>query len=138
MRHDQRGALSVRRLASVSAQVYLPESLSEATEYPIGVEFDVRFDLYAVRFATLVHGRLRLHTSDGVEERIEVVDIRVEVIRPGVFLVSWVEGSGAKVVQLQDFAQGCLHSHVALPDAFLRMQSAITFVCESSPVSAVN
>jgi hypothetical protein len=50
-------------------------------------------------------------------------------IRPGVFLVSWVEASGATVVHVEDFARGIVYSHATLPNGeFLRMKGPIRVV----------
>jgi hypothetical protein len=128
-------ASSLRRHAMTAHQNFLPETISKMTEYPIGIVFDVKFDAFAARLSTLPNSLLRFHIAEGPYAHTETVKIQSTVIRPGVFLVSWVEASGATVVHVEDFAQGCLYSHATLPDGtFLRMRAAITFL--DSPVSA--
>lgn len=107
----------------------LSASMSDATNYPVGLTFDVTFDAFKVSLTTLPDSAIRFHIPDGPFARTETVKIEVTTIRPGVFLVSWVEASGATVVHVEDFAQGVLHSHATLPDGvFLRMQAPIRLV----------
>jgi hypothetical protein len=109
---------------------YIPESISEATEYPVGLEFDLKFDAFQARLSTLGNNQLRFHIGEGPYARTETVTIQTSPIRPGVFVVSWQEASGATVVHVEDFAKGCVHSHATLPDGtFLRMQAPLNFVC---------
>ena len=101
-------------------------SLAEAIEYPIGLRFEVVFDAFAVVLTTLRGGEIHFHIDEGPYARSETVKMVATVIRPGVFLVSWIEASGATVVHIEDFARGMIHSHATLPDgAFLRMVGPI-------------
>jgi hypothetical protein len=103
--------------------------IAQATDYPVGLTFDVTFDAFSVRLTTLPDSQIRFRIPEGPYARSEVVRIDAKAIRPGVFLVSWVEASGATVVHVEDFADGMLYSHATLPDgAFLRMQAPIRFV----------
>lgn len=98
------------------------QRLGEATQYPSGLVLDVAFEAFSVTLTSLPGGRLRFHIADGPYARTEEVAISAVAIRPGVFLVSWVETSGATVVHIQDFVEGTLHSHATLPGGkFLRM-----------------
>jgi len=107
----------------------IPASVSGSTEYPVGLEFDVKFDTFAARLTTLPDSELRFHIAEGPYARTETVKIVTTLIRPGVFIVSWVEAGGATVVHVEDFAQGALYSHATLPDGtFLRMQAPIRVV----------
>ena len=107
----------------------IPASLAAATEYPVGLQFDVEFEAFAVRLTTLPNSELRFRIPEGPYARTETVKIVTTLLRPGVFIVSWVEASGATVVHVEDFAQGALYSHATLPDgAFLRMQAPIRVV----------
>jgi hypothetical protein len=107
----------------------IPASISGSTEYPVGLEFDVKFDAFTVRLTTLPNSELRFHIAEGPYARTETVKIVTTLIRPGVFIVSWVEAGGATVVHVEDFAQGALYSHATLPDGtFLRMQAPIRVV----------
>lgn len=109
-------------------------SLAEAIEYPVGVSFDVVFDAFAVRLTTLPGGELRFHIAEGPYARTETVKCVATSIRPGVFLVSWVEASGATVVHVEDFARAVLYSHATLPDGtFLRMHAPLRIVRLENP-----
>ena len=105
------------------------KALSTASEYPVGLVFDATFDAFAVRLTTLPNNEIRFHIAEGPYARTETVKFVATVIRPGVFLVSWVEASGATVVHVEDFAQSVLHSHATLPDdTFLRMKAPLRMV----------
>jgi len=107
----------------------IPASLSGSTEYPVGLEFDVKFDAFSVRLSTLPNSELRFHIAEGPFARTETVKIVTTSIRPGVFIVSWVEAGGATVVHVEDFAQRVLYSHATLPDGtFLRMHAPIRVI----------
>lgn len=107
----------------------IPVSVSQSTEYPVGLTFDVRFDLFAARLTTLPSSELRFHIAEGPHARTETVKIVTTLLRPGVFIVSWIEAGGATVVHVEDFAQGVLYSHATLPDGtFLRMQAGIRVI----------
>ena len=86
-------------------------SVADATAYPAGLVFDVSFQEFSARLTVLSPDRLRFEIA-----------IVATSIRPGLFLVSWVERSGATVVHVEDFAQGRIHSQATLADGtFLRM-----------------
>jgi hypothetical protein len=107
----------------------IPAPVAAATAYPVGLQFDVEFEAFAVRLTTLSNSELRFSIAEGPYARTETVKIVTTLLRPGVFIVSWVEASGATVVHVEDFAQGALYSHATLPDGtFLRMQAPIRVV----------
>lgn len=109
------------------------DALVDGTRYPTGLVFGVSFDEFSVRLTTLPGAKLRFHIADGPYARTEEVAIVATLIRPQVFLVSWVENSGATVVHVEDFAEKTLHSHATLPDGtFLRMQGPLKII--SQPV----
>lgn len=102
---------------------------STAVDYPVGLIFDATFDAFAVRITTLPNRELSFHIAEGPYAHTETVKVVATAIRPGVFLVSWVEASGATVVHVEDFAQSLLYSHATLPNGtFLRMKAAIRLV----------
>jgi hypothetical protein len=110
------------------------ESISAATEYPVGLTFDASFHAFAVRLTTLANSELHFHIAEGPYAHDETVKVVATLIRPGVFLVSWVEASGATVVHIEDFAQSVLYSHATLPNGkFLRMKAAIDIVGLETP-----
>jgi hypothetical protein len=98
-------------------------------EYPVGVTFDVAFDRFTVRLSILAADTLRFDIAHGPFARTETVAVTVTPIRPLVFLVSWVEASGATVVHVEDFDRLMVHSHATLRDGqFLRMHGPIQLV----------
>lgn len=110
------------------------ESISAATEYPVGLTFDASFLAFAVRLTTLANGEIHFRIAEGPYAHDETVKVVATPIRPGVFLVSWVEASGATVVHIEDFAQSVLYSHATLPNGkFLRMKAPIDIVKLETP-----
>ena len=48
-------------------------------------------------------------------------------IRDNVYLVTWEEDNGSKVIHLEDFENNVIYTNVAFPDGtFLRLQGKIT------------
>lgn len=104
-------------------------SVTETTQYPSGLVFDVSFEEFSARLTTLPNSELRFAIADGPYAKTEQVQIAATAIRPGVFLVSWVERSGATVVHVEDFVAATVHSHATLPDGtFLRMHGSLRVV----------
>jgi len=104
-------------------------SLAGAIEYPIGLRFEVVFGTFAVILTTLSGGEIHFRIDEGPYARSETVKIVATPIRPGVFLVSWIEASGATVVHVEDFARGIVYSHATLASGtFLRMNGPIRIV----------
>jgi len=102
---------------------------STALRYPVGLVFDATFDAFAVRLSTLPNSELNFRIAEGPYAHTETVKVVATMIRPGIFLVSWVEASGATVVHVEDFAKSVLYSHATLPDGtFLRMEAQIRLV----------
>lgn len=109
-------------------------SLAHATQYPTGLAFDVAFDAFSVHLTVLSPDRLRFQIDDGPFARTEEVAITATALRPGLFLVTWVEQSGATVVHVEDFVNGQLHSQATLPDGrFLQMTGEIRLSPASAP-----
>ena len=97
--------------------------------YPVGLTFDISFEQFLVRLSILAAHALRFEIADGPYALTETVMVAVTTIRPLVFLVSWVEGSGATVVHVQDFERLKVHSHATLRNGtFLRMAGPIRIV----------
>jgi hypothetical protein len=120
---------SARQMMGAHDRNNIPAPVAAATAYPVGLQFDVEFEAFAVRLTTLSNSELRFSIAEGPYARTETVKIVTTLLRPGVFIVSWVEASGATVVHVEDFAQGALYSHATLPDGtFLRMQAPIRVV----------
>jgi hypothetical protein len=110
-------------------QVY--KLLSVAKKYPIGLVFDVTFEEFSVTLTSLPGDKLRFHIADGPYARVEEVEYVATSIRPGIFLVSWVEASGATVVHIEDFAERTIYSNATLPGGdFLRMKGPLQIKSE--------
>ena len=102
------------------------QSVAHATEYPVGLVFDVAFKEFSVRLSVISRDSLRFEIAEGPFAKTEEVPIVATVIRPGLFLVTWVESSGATVVHVEDFVQQKIYSNATLPDGtFLRMEGSI-------------
>ena len=105
------------------------DSAAHADHYPTGLVFDLTFEEFSARLTTLANGKLQFHIREGIYARTEVVNIAADCIRTGVFLVSWIESSGATVVHLEDFVEHKVYSHATLPDGtFLRMHGDMHIV----------
>jgi predicted SnoaL-like aldol condensation-catalyzing enzyme len=90
--------------------------------FPIGVEFDVSYPSFHASLTIVSNAQLRFEIKDGPFARTETVDIQVVPLGNGIFIVSWQEGSGATVVNVQDYDRGIVHSFATLTDGqFLRM-----------------
>jgi hypothetical protein len=127
-------AISIANLDMSKLNTSALTSISEATEYPVGLVFDATFDAFAVRLTTRPNREIHFHIAEGPFAHDETVEAVATLIRRGVFLVSWVEASGATVVHVEDFAQSVLHSHATLPDGkFLRMKAPIRVVGIEAP-----
>lgn len=100
--------------------------LSALTAYPVGLTFDAAYEAFSVRQTVLSEGTLQFSIPEGPFARTETVAFVADAIRPGVFLVSWQERSGATVIHVEDLVKRVVHSHATLPDGtFLRMKAPI-------------
>ena len=68
-----------------------------------------RFDSPEVATFTVVNG-----AGLAPDGHTETVDITVKELRPGLYLNSWREKSGATVTHVEDFANGDLYSNVTV------------------------
>lgn len=106
--------------------------------YPVGLELDVVFEPFRATLTLLSQSQLKFEIKEGPFAHSEVVDIAVTPLGGGLFLVSWVEETGATVVHVQDFDRGVIHSQATLADGrFLRMSGPITVVTPSDTPSDV-
>lgn len=90
--------------------------------FPVGQTMTVSYPEF--------HAKLTLHSTtqmsfvipEGPFAHSETVAIEVVPLGNAIFAVSWVEESGAKVVNIQDYDRNIVHSFVSLPDGqFLRL-----------------
>lgn len=100
--------------------------ISTATEYPVGLIFEVKFEEFSVKLSSLPGSELLFSIPEGPFARTEKVRFDVVTLRPGIFLVSWHEASGATVVHIEDFVRMVVYSYATLPNGgFLKMQAPI-------------
>lgn len=97
---------------------------------PVGRSF--RFDLgdLRVRYSFESRDKASFVVENGAglapDGHAEAVAIELVAIRPGVYLNSWVEASGATVTHLEDFETGTVHSNVSIGDQIHRFSGTIT------------
>ena len=86
------------------------------TEYIVGETwlFDIGVAIIEQRYDSIssMHYRVASGPRIGMEE---TVAIEVQLIRPGVFLVSWQEADGITVVHVEDFDENSFYSHATMP-----------------------
>lgn len=94
--------------------------------FPVGQEMDVTYPDFKVSLQLHSVTQMSFDIAEGPFAHKETVSIQVHPLSNGVFLVSWVEESGATVTNVQDFDRGVVHSFVTLPGGrFLRMVGSI-------------
>jgi predicted SnoaL-like aldol condensation-catalyzing enzyme len=95
--------------------------------FPVGLEMDVSYPRFQVSLTLLSVTQLRFEIKDGPFARTEVVDTQVVPLGNGMFAVSWQEGDGATVTNVQDHDRALIHSFATLPGGqFLRMSGTFT------------
>jgi len=101
-----------------------------ATASPIGKTFQFDFGDLRVRYSFDARDRASFVVENGAglatDGHAETVAIELVEIRPGVFLNSSVEASGATVNHLEDFASGTVHSNVSIDGKLYRFSGTIT------------
>jgi hypothetical protein len=91
-------------------------SITEATEIPVGFVCEVQYPMFKSRLTFLSRTQMQLNILDGTHAGMaETVDYRVTNLRPGVFVVAWQDSMGT-VVQVEDFAEGNVHSNIKMFD----------------------
>ena len=94
--------------------------------FPVGQEMNVTYPDFKVSLQLQSVTQMSFDIADGPFAHKETVSIQVQPLSNGIFLVSWVEESGATVTNVQDFDRGIVHSFVTLPGGrFLRMVGSI-------------
>ncbi|TCP30098.1 nuclear transport factor 2 family protein [Sphingomonas sp. BK235] len=94
--------------------------------YPVGQEMNVTYPDFKVSLQLHSVTQMSFDIAEGPFAHKETVSIQVLPLTSGIFLVSWVEESGATVTNVQDFDRGVVHSFVTLPGGrFLRMVGSI-------------
>jgi predicted SnoaL-like aldol condensation-catalyzing enzyme len=94
--------------------------------FPVGQEMDVSYPEFSVSLHLHSTSQLTFEIKEGPFARKETVEIQVSPLGNGRFVVSWIEGSGATVVNVQDFDRGIVHSFATLPGGeLLRMEGPI-------------
>ncbi|QOY21854.1 hypothetical protein FYK61_10810 [Xanthomonas citri] len=49
-------------------------------------------------------------------DKAQAVTYRALAVRPGVFLVTWVEADGTTVTHVEDFEEGLVHTNITQPN----------------------
>jgi hypothetical protein len=87
---------------------------------PIGQVWEVRFGDQAFHLDFAANGREMTYTHVGDGEAVAVPQATVHYtavpIRPGVFMVHWIEPDGATVTHVEDFENGVVHTNITLTD----------------------
>lgn len=93
-----------------------------AEQYPVGLQMDVSYPNFKVSLTLLSATQLTFEIKEGPLARTETVDIQVVPIGNSIFAVSWQEGDGATVNNIQDFDRCQVLSFATLPSGqFMRM-----------------
>lgn len=107
---------------------------------PVGKKF--RFDLGDLRvnysFDSPDKASFVVENGAGLapDGHTETVAIELTQIRPGVYLNSWVEASGATVSHLEDFETGALYSNVSIDGQIHRFSGSITRLDDPATASS--
>ncbi len=100
-----------------------------AEHFPVGMQIDVTYPEFKVRLTLMSDAQLKFDIEEGPFAHSEVVDIQVVALGNGMFAISWVEESGATIVNVQDYDRGLIHSFARLADGqFLRMAGTFAVV----------
>ncbi len=103
----------------------LPMPHTPAAFPPIGKVYEVNFGGdFVFRFRFDSKSQMTLVGMAGEFKGVtEFLNIAIESIRPGLFMVAWQEKAKTTVVQLQDYERGLAYVAVTRPDnSFLRMR----------------
>jgi predicted SnoaL-like aldol condensation-catalyzing enzyme len=104
--------------------------------FPVGMQIDVDYPEFKVRLTLMSDAQLKFDIEEGPFAHSEVVDTQVVPLGNGIFAVSWVEQSGATVVNVQDYDRSLIHSFVRLADGrFLRMTGTFAVVRPADRIS---
>ena len=91
----------------------MPESRFPAP----GHSYEVRFGALSFRLDFNADGKALTFTGIGdTTTPKQTVHYTAVPIRPGVFMVYWTEADGTKVVHVEDFERGLVHTNIAGPD----------------------
>ncbi|WP_457938787.1 MoaF-related domain-containing protein [Mesorhizobium sp. 10J20-29] len=82
----------------------------------VGQSFDCVFDAFTPRLTFHPDDRIRVEATISGTRIDQIVQVEVAMVRPNVFVVSWVEDNGNFIVQLQDHENGIVHNHARLAD----------------------
>jgi predicted SnoaL-like aldol condensation-catalyzing enzyme len=104
--------------------------------FPVGQHMVVSYPKFKAHLTLLSDFQLKFEIEDGPFGHSEIVDIQAVPLGNGIFAVSWVEQSGASVVNIQDYDRGLIHSFAKLADGqFLRMVGPFAVVRPSERIS---
>jgi predicted SnoaL-like aldol condensation-catalyzing enzyme len=95
-------------------------------QFPVGQKMTVNYPEFSVELTLRSTTEMSFVIPEGPFAHGETVAITVVPLGNAIFAVSWVEESGATVVNVQDYDRAAVHSFVTLPDGrFLRMEGSI-------------
>jgi hypothetical protein len=122
----------LRRLAAAALSALsltLPlAGASRAEDFPgTGRKFVADFTQF--RFEQFYPSASRLTwaplNADGSRGPSQSVDVRVQPVADGVFVVTWQEANKTTIVQVQDYGKKRIYSHLTMPDGtFLQLQGS--------------
>ena len=91
---------------------------------PAGHQYDVDFGVFKTHLNFISDKVLTFPGTDGKPATVKIHPVK---IRDNVYLVTWEEDNGSKVIHLEDFENNVIFTNVAFPDGtFLRLQGKIT------------
>ena len=91
---------------------------------PAGHQYDVDFGAFKTHLNFISDKELTFPGMDGKPATVRIHPVK---IRDNVYLVTWEEDNGSKVIHVQDFEHNVIYTNVAFPDgSFLRLQGRVT------------
>jgi hypothetical protein len=93
------------------------------TQYPVGETWIFDIGVAEIEQSYLPGSRMHYKVLTGPRAGSEeTLPIETQLIRPGVFLVSWQEHDGTTVTHVEDFDSNTFHSRATLADhRFMRI-----------------
>ena len=89
---------------------------SHSPDSLVGQTFDCVLGGFVPRISFRPNAEVRVQAQLGDIEIDQTVTAEIAAVRPGVFVVAWVEDNGNFIVQVQDHEAGVVHNHARLAD----------------------
>src|SRR5947208_4534775 len=91
---------------------------------PAGHQYDVDFGAFKTHLNFISDKELTFPGMDGKPATVRIHPVK---IRDNVYLVTWEEDNGSKVIHVEDFENHIIYTNVAFPvGSFLRLQGRVT------------